>query len=148
MKAEAIVIQRPERQSTAQKAVFGLVTVTLWVVWAFLWLPLVTLGAWAYGIRDALTQLHLMDPITDGGDIHVVLLVAVATAFIFTAWSSYNYVRFVGKQKRRGNSPVGVAETAAKIGAHTDEAMRLQATRRAVVSVADDGFMSLKDARP
>lgn len=146
MKAEAIVIQRPERQSTAQKAMFGLVTVTLWVVWAFLWLPLVTLGAWAYGIRDALTQLHLMDPITDGGDIHVVLFVAFGTALIFTAWSGYNYARFVGKQKRRGNSPVGIAETAAKIGAHTDEAIRLQGTRRAVVSVADDGFMTLKDS--
>jgi biofilm PGA synthesis protein PgaD len=147
MKAEAIVIQRPERQSHAQKAVFGLVTVTLWVVWACLWLPLVTLGAWAYGIRDALTHLHLMDPITDGGDIHIVLLVAVATAVIFTAWSGYNYARFVGKQKRRGNQPVGIAETAAKIGAHTEEAIRLQGTRRAVVSVADDGFMSLKEAQ-
>lgn len=146
MKAEAIVIQRPERQSGAQKAVFGLVTVTLWVAWACLWLPLVTLGAWAYGIRDALTQLHLMDPITDGGDIHIVLFVAIGTALLFTSWSGYNYARFVGKQKRRGNTPVGIAETAAKIGAHTDEAIRLQATRRAVVSVADDGFMTLKDA--
>ncbi|HEY4093523.1 MAG TPA: poly-beta-1,6-N-acetyl-D-glucosamine biosynthesis protein PgaD [Luteibacter sp.] len=147
MKAEAIIIQRPERQSGAQKAMFGLVTVTLWVAWACLWLPLVTLGAWAYGIRDALTQLHLLDPITDGGDIYVVLGVAVVTAIIFTGWSMYNYARFVGKQKRRGNSPVGIAETAAKIGAHIDEAIRLQSTRRAVVSVADDGFMTVKEAR-
>ena len=146
MKAEAIVIQRPERQSGAQKALFGVVTITLWVAWAFLWLPLVTLGAWAYGIRDALTQLHLMDPITDGGDIYVVLTVALVTAVIFTSWSAYNYARFVGKQKRRGNTPVGVAETAAKIGAHADDAIRMQGTRRAVVSVADDGFMTLKDA--
>ncbi|QWT21796.1 poly-beta-1,6-N-acetyl-D-glucosamine biosynthesis protein PgaD [Bacillus sp. NP157] len=147
MKAEAIVIQRPERQSGAQKAAFGLVTVVLWVGWAILWLPLVTLGAWAYGIRDALSQLHLLDPITDGGDIHIVILVALATAISFSAWSGYNYARFVGRQKRRGNSPVGVAETAATIGATTDDAVRMQDTRRAVVSVSDEGFMTLTDAR-
>jgi biofilm PGA synthesis protein PgaD len=147
MKAEAIVIQRPERQSGAQKAAFGLVTVVLWVFWAFLWLPLVTLGAWAYGIRDTLAQLHLLDPITDGGDIKVVLTVALATALTFTAWSGYNYARFVGKQKRRGNSPVGVAETAAKIGASTDDAVRMQDTRRAVVSVSEEGFMTLRESR-
>lgn len=146
MKAEAIVIQRPERQTGAQKALFGAVTVVLWVFWACLWLPLITLGAWAYGIRDALAQLHIFDPITDGGDINIVLIVAFSSAAIFTAWSMYNYARFVGKQKRRGNSPVGVAETAATIGASTEDATRLQATRRAVVSVSDEGFMTLTDA--
>jgi biofilm PGA synthesis protein PgaD len=147
MKAEAIIIQRPEKQSSAQKAVFATVTVFAWLFWAFLWLPLLTLGAWAFGLRDAWLQLHVLDPIGDGGDIDVIIVVAIACALAFTTWSSYNRARFSGKQKRRGNDPVGVAQTAASIGASTGDAMKIQAHRRAVVSVSEGGHMTVKEAR-
>lgn len=146
MKAEAIVIQRPERQSMAQKAVFAAITVAAWLFWVFLWLPLVTLGAWAFGLRNAWLQLHV-NRIGDGGDINVVFTCALACALIFTSWSGYNYRRFAGKQKRRGNQPVGVVETAAAIGASADDGMRMQTHRRSVVSVTQDGFMTVDDAR-
>ncbi|MEX1827634.1 poly-beta-1,6-N-acetyl-D-glucosamine biosynthesis protein PgaD [Luteibacter sp. CQ10] len=146
MKAEAIMIQRPERQSAAQKAVFTTVTVIAWLFWVFLWLPLVTLGAWAFGLRNAWVQLHV-NRLGDGGDISIVFICALVCALVFTSWSGYNYRRFAGKQKRRGNLPVGVAETAAAIGATTDDALRMQGHRRAVVSVAQDGFMTVDDAR-
>ncbi|HXP01857.1 MAG TPA: poly-beta-1,6-N-acetyl-D-glucosamine biosynthesis protein PgaD [Luteibacter sp.] len=147
MKAEAILIQRPERQSSAQKAVFAAVTVFAWLFWAFLWLPLITLGAWAFGLRNAWLQLHVLGPIGDGGDINVILLVAILCAAVFTSWSGYNHARFAGKQKRRGNNPVGVAQTAAAIGASTDDAMKIQAHRRAVVSVSEGGYLTVDDVR-
>ena len=147
MKAETIIIQRPERQSSAQKAAFATITVFAWLFWAFLWLPLLTLGAWAFGLRNAWLQLHVLNPIGDGDDINIILLVAVMCAAIFSSWSGYNHARFAGKQKRRGNKPVDVAETAEAIGATTVDAMKMQGHRRAVVSVAEDGFMTVDDAR-
>lgn len=147
MKAEAILIQRPERQSKAQKAVFAAITVFAWLFWAFLWLPLVTLGAWAFGLRNAYVQLHVLSPISDGGDINVILIVAIVCAVVFTGWSNYNRARFSGKQKRRGNKPVGVVETAAAIGATTEDATRLLHHRRAVISVSEAGFLSVDDVR-
>ncbi|MDF3981507.1 poly-beta-1,6-N-acetyl-D-glucosamine biosynthesis protein PgaD [Luteibacter sp. PPL201] len=147
MKAESIVIQRPERQSAAQKLMFAIVTVAAWVFWVFLWLPLVTLGAWAFGLHDAWLQLHVLDREEDSGNLRIVLGCAMASAAVFAAWSMYNYKRFAGRQKRRGNAPVDVVETARSIGATTDDALRMQSHRRVVVRVADDGFMSLDDAR-
>ncbi|WP_426284882.1 poly-beta-1,6-N-acetyl-D-glucosamine biosynthesis protein PgaD [Luteibacter sp. E-22] len=147
MKAEAILIQRPERQSTAQKAVFTTVTIFAWLFWVFLWLPLLTLGAWAFGVRSAWLQLHVLGPIGDGGDINVILIVAIACAVVFTSWSGYNHARFAGKQKRRGNKPVGVAETASAIGASVDDAMKMQGHRRSVVSVSDGGYMKVDEVR-
>jgi biofilm PGA synthesis protein PgaD len=147
MRAESIVIQRPYRQTLAQRAVFGLVTVVLWVFWVFLWLPLLTLAAWVLGIRDVLVQLHLFAPVGQPGDIHIVLLLAIVTSAVFTGWSMYNYARFVGRQRRRGNHPVDVAETARRIGAATTDAIQLQNSRRAVISVSDEGFMTLADHR-
>ena len=146
MKAETIIIQRPDRQSNAQKAVFATVTVFAWLFWAFLWLPLLTLGAWAFGLRNAWLQLHVLNPIGDGGDINVILLVAVLCAAVFSSWSGYNHARFAGKQKRRGNKPVDVAETAAAIGASTGDALKMQGKRRSVVSVSQEGFMTVDDA--
>jgi biofilm PGA synthesis protein PgaD len=147
MKAEAILIQRPERQSSVQKAAFTFVTIVAWLFWAFLWLPLITLGAWAFGLRNAWVQLHVLEPAREGGDINVVLLVAIACALIFTAWSGYNHARFAGRQKRRGNNPVGVEATARVIGATTDDAIRIQRHRRAVVSVSDEGYMTVDEVR-
>ncbi|HEY4291956.1 poly-beta-1,6-N-acetyl-D-glucosamine biosynthesis protein PgaD [Luteibacter sp.] len=146
MKAETIIIQRPERQSSAQKAAFATITVFAWLFWAFLWLPLLTLGAWAFGLRNAWLQLHVLNPIGNGGDINIILLVAVLCAVVFSSWSGYNHARFAGKQKRRGNKPVDVAETAAAIGAATGDAMKMQGSRRTVVSVAEDGFMTVDEA--
>ena len=147
MKAEAILIERPERQSPAQKAAFTAVTIVAWVFWAFLWLPLVTLGAWAFGLRNAWLQLHVLEPVREGGDINVVLLLAIACALIFSSWSGYNHARFAGRQKRRGNNPVDIAETARVIGATTKDAVTIQAHRRAVVSVTDAGFMTVDEVR-
>jgi biofilm PGA synthesis protein PgaD len=115
--------------------------------WAFLWLPLLTLGAWTFGLRNAWMQLHVLNPIGDGGDIEVILAVAITCALVFTVWSSYNRARFSGKQKRRGNRPVGVAQTAAAIGASTGDAMKIQAHRRSVVSVSEGGYMTVDEAR-
>lgn len=147
MKADAIVIQRPERQSAAQKALFTFVTVVAWVFWAFLWLPLVTLGAWAFGLRNAWLQLYVLEPASEHGDLDIVLIVALICAAIFSSWSAYNHARFAGKQKRQGNQPVGVEQTAAAIGASTEDALRLQAHRRAVVSVSDAGAMTVDEVR-
>ncbi len=147
MKAEAILIQRPDHQSSVQKAMFGIVTIVAWLFWAFLWLPLITLGAWAFGLRNAWLQLHVLEPARKGGDISVVLIAAILCAVIFSAWSGYNHARFAGKQKRLGNSPVGVEATARKIGASTEDAVRIQAHRRAVVSVSDAGYMTVDQVR-
>jgi biofilm PGA synthesis protein PgaD len=147
MKAEAIMIQRPERQSSVQKAMFGVATVVAWLFWAFLWLPLITLGAWAFGLRNAWLQLHVLEPARQGGDINVILLAAILCAVIFSAWSGYNHARFSGKQKRRGNNPVGVEATARVIGASTEDAISIQAHRRAVVSVSDAGYMTVDEVR-
>jgi biofilm PGA synthesis protein PgaD len=147
MKAEAILIQRPERQSSMQKAMFGIVTIVAWLFWAFLWLPLLTLGAWAFGVRTAWLQLYVLEPAHKEGDLNVVLIAAFACAFVFSAWAGYNRARFTGKQKRLGNQPVGVEATARAIGASTDDAMRIQAHRRAVVSVSDAGYMNVDEVR-
>ena len=146
MKAEAIVIQRPERQRPVQRVLFGFITVIAWVIWASLWLPLLTALAWAIGLGDIYVQLDLGHPLQSSGDLDIVLYSALVCVAIFTSWSAYNHLRFSGKQKRRGNSPVSTAETAKAIGASLDTALIMQAQRRSVVQFTEKGFMSVTRA--
>lgn len=144
MKAEAVLIQRPENQSRVQRALFGAITVVAWVVWAFLWMPLFTFAAWVFGVRSAWLQFYVEHRIGDGSDLDTVFLVALLSALTFTAWSAYNLARFAGKQKRRGNMPFGPRDTAARIGASVHDALRLQSHRRGVIDVADNGHITVR----
>ncbi|HEX7816130.1 poly-beta-1,6-N-acetyl-D-glucosamine biosynthesis protein PgaD [Dyella sp.] len=143
MKADAIMIQRPEHQRPLQRVMFGAITVVAWVIWASLWIPLITALAWTVGLGDVYVQLDLGHPLHGGGDLDIVLVDAVACVSLFCSWSGYNHLRFAGKEKRRGNKPVTVEQVARGIGASTITAKTMQGQRRSVVYVSDDGRMSL-----
>jgi len=143
MKAEAIVIQRPERQRPLQRALFGVITVIAWIAWASLWVPLLTALAWAVGLGDIYVQLNLGHPLQSSGDLDIVLYSALVCVTVFLSWSRYNHWRFSGRQKRRGNNPVGLADVAKRIGASLDTAEAMQAQRRSVVHFSDDGYMAV-----
>lgn len=145
MKAEAVLIQRPRKQSRMQRALFGTLAIVAWAFWAYLWLPLLTLAAWMFGVHSVWLQFYVGHRVGGSGDLDTVFLVALLSALSFTAWSAYNLYRFAGKQRRRGNTPFGTRDTAARIGASVEDAMRLQTHRRGVIDVADDGHITVRD---
>jgi len=71
------------------------------------------------------------------------LLIGLLCALAFGSWSMYNHLRFVGKQKRRGNRHIDVIDVAKVMGASIDTATHLQSNRRSVVYFTQDGYMSL-----
>ncbi|HUB88169.1 MAG TPA: poly-beta-1,6-N-acetyl-D-glucosamine biosynthesis protein PgaD [Dyella sp.] len=142
MKAD-FIINRPHRQSPLQRTLFTLITMVAWTLWISLWLPLLTLIAWLLGVEDAFKQLGLMHPLHAANDLSIVLCVAIVCALLMGSWSQYNRVRFAGKQRRRGNRAVELAEMAPVLAASLDTARRLRARQRSVVHFAPDGWMLL-----
>jgi biofilm PGA synthesis protein PgaD len=143
MKAEPIIIDRPERQAPAQRVIFALITMVAWTVWVSLWLPLITLIAWLLGLQDVYIKLGLDHPFRAASDLGLVLRVAIVAALSIGAWALYNRMRFAGKQKRRANRFVELAEMAPVLDASIDTARVLRASRRAVVHFNDRGRMFL-----
>src|ERR1017187_7341901 len=45
------IIDRPSLQTARQRLIYGSVTLGFWVLWIYLWLPIVGLIGWALGIR-------------------------------------------------------------------------------------------------
>ncbi|MDP3334575.1 MAG: poly-beta-1,6-N-acetyl-D-glucosamine biosynthesis protein PgaD, partial [Methylococcaceae bacterium] len=52
-----LIINTPSLQSIKQKYVSALFTFVFWVVWIFLWTPLVTLIGWILGVDLVIFQM-------------------------------------------------------------------------------------------
>jgi biofilm PGA synthesis protein PgaD len=142
MKADPI-IDRPERQQPLQRAFFAFITMLAWTLWISLWLPLITLLAWMLGLQDMYIKLGLNHPFRAANDLGMVVQLAVVAALSLGTWAFYNRMRFAGKQKRRANRFVEMAEMARSLDASLHTTQRLRASRRAVVHFDDAGGLFL-----
>ena len=92
------IICHPERQSGVQHTMFSALTLSVWAVWLYLWLPLITTILWMVGIHWAYIQVFRG---SRGVSLWVILWILIATSVILGSWSSYNHFRFARKAQRR-----------------------------------------------
>jgi biofilm PGA synthesis protein PgaD len=144
MKAE-FIIEKPERQRPLQRATFALITMVAWTLWISLWMPVLTAIAWLLGLQNAYEQLGLMHPLHAVGDLKMVAMVALASSLSIGTWAQYNRIRFSGKQRRRGNRPLDIAEMAPALATSLNTAKQLRTGRRSVIHFTDNGHMYLTD---
>jgi len=83
------------------------ITFAAWLLWIYLFMPLLTLFLWLLGIRFVLMEYFKLSTIE--GLVNVIVLYSVIIAFlwiIFEVWSIYNWWLFAGKDRRRKNEVV------------------------------------------
>lgn len=139
MRAEAVLIDVPERQHPARRALFAIVTLAAWMAWASLWLPLLTLLAWMFGLRVGYIELAVREHGHGGQDLLVLLALAAACSLVMTTWSSYNYLRFAQQKRRHQSITVPWPAMANKLGVHLHTAAWMQDASRMVLEFPDDG---------
>ena len=139
MKAHSAIIHMPQRQPPAQRTFYRVATLLVWIVYAWLWLPLATLVLWVLGVRLAAIELYLAKQRIDA-DLLVwlpVLLLGCATVLI--GWAEYNRRRFAGRDRRLGRHDVSAAEVAQAMGADGTLAAELAGARSVVLVMDGDG---------
>lgn len=134
------IIDRPDLQSMTQKYGFGSLTLLLWVVYLYLWIPFISVMAWLIGAhlfhhhvieRGGLRQLAL--------DLRQYGLVVGVMVAVYLAWAVSNYLRF-RHTRRLGNAPeVTLAMLAGHFNVDEAEVERLQALRICEISHDEDG---------
>lgn len=140
MKAD-FIINRPHRQQPLQRGLFAVVTIVAWTLWISLWLPVITFFAWLFGLGDAYKQLGLMHPLHAANDLSMVITIAAVCVLMMGSWSQYNRFRFAGKQRRRGNRALDIAEMAPVLSASLETAKELRARQRSVIRFGQNGEM-------
>ena len=98
-----LIIDAPKLQTLRQRFAFSFLTFAFWVLWFYLWMPLVTLVAWALGFQIVYEHMVLLQ----GWQglvrlLGIYALVVIGLGSIFIGWALYNNIRFRNK-KRRGN---------------------------------------------
>jgi biofilm PGA synthesis protein PgaD len=137
MKHDARIIDRPWRQPRLHRSFFGLVTAAFWLVYAYLWLPLLTLALWAIGIRNASFELYLREHQVEPFLLVALPLLAIASATLLIAWAEYNRFRFSDKDRRSAHVNIGHDEVAAAFGASMETARGLSDSKVAVLNMND-----------
>jgi len=108
-----LIISRPERQSGQQQALFGALTVMIWALWIYLWLPLITGILWIVGLRWAYIQVFRG---TRGVSLWVIVWILLAVIAAVAYWSSYNNVRYAGRTQRLRSKAVSKTAIGTKFG--------------------------------
>lgn len=86
----------PGRVRTVQ----GIVTLLAWVLYAWLWLPVVTVIAWMLGIRTSFIELQVRSYEADVSTFGVLFTLAVVATVLLIGWAEYNRHRFGGHDRR------------------------------------------------
>jgi biofilm PGA synthesis protein PgaD len=100
------VFDSPELQAGRHRLVYSVMTFVAWIVWAWLWLPLVTLVGWYLGVRTFIREIVIPPTGTMWMSVVAYLLVIALIGIFLIIWSRYNVLRFRGDERRRAAAQV------------------------------------------
>ncbi|MHB8390497.1 MAG: poly-beta-1,6-N-acetyl-D-glucosamine biosynthesis protein PgaD, partial [Acidobacteriaceae bacterium] len=129
-----LIIYYPERQSTARRTLFGALTFTIWLIWFYLWLPLITAILWAVGVRNAYIQVFAG---ARGVGLESVGVVTLISIVLVCYWSNYNRIRYAKSTRRQRAKTVSKAVIGEKFGVSNPATMSLLLKQRRLILYFD-----------
>jgi len=104
---QPLIINSPSLQSLSERYLSALFTFLFWIIWIFLWTPLVTLIGWLLGLDLVYLEMIELEGykavITDFG---LFLICVAVIGFILGIWALYNFMRFKDIDRRAAIEPV------------------------------------------
>ena len=142
------IINVPERQGRAQHTFSRMFTALAWLGYLYLWLPLLTLVAWALGMHRAYELMYQDQHGVEPFLLLALPLIAIGCAVVLLGWAEYNRARFGGPERRRSMPPIGDVEVAAGLGADASTAGTLRENRIVVLSLDAEARPTAARASP
>jgi biofilm PGA synthesis protein PgaD len=106
-----LIIENPELQTPRQRYTFAVVTFIFWIVWFYLWIPIVSLIAWLFGaerVYQAMVVHSGFQPLLQLLGLYSIIILVMG--LLLGGWAWYNQVRVRGRDKRRNSAVVTAAE--------------------------------------
>lgn len=138
--SNVVYIDAPEALTRRQRTVFAVITALMWAAYGYLWLPLLSLFLWGFGIElayDAMISAGGASALRAALMWYALMLVAVIVTVAI--WSQVNKWRFTNRNRRAAHPKVGDAAMAAYFGVTTADLERLRATQRIELDIDRDG---------
>lgn len=122
MRAERPIIARPEKQSPEQRITSMTLGGIAWAIWLILWMPVFTTLLWVFGTR--VTYIYIIRA-PDETSLLLIFFIMFVCNMIVSSWTSYNYIRFARKKRRRGRDPVSHEQVGKAFGITDPETLSL-----------------------
>jgi biofilm PGA synthesis protein PgaD len=143
MSYHPMIIDRPDLQSKAERYGWGSITLAFWVLYVYLWLPLLTIAAWWVGVKlfhYHMIELHGYSGLIEKLGIYSVIIFVISTILI--GWAEINRMRFKNKLRRMDNSEVTIDQIAAKYNLPAHKLAELRQKKSMTVYFSDHGAIS------
>lgn len=134
------IIDTPKLQTLQLKYTSTLLTLAFWVLWFYLWVPLITLAGWWFQIRFFQQEMIMVD----GFDAFLeVLPTFIGVTFALTGtlgfWALYNYKRFKGIDRRKPLPPVVKDDLIELLPITENDLNTIQSNKISTVRISEKG---------
>lgn len=108
-----------------------------WLVYAYFWIPVITLFAWALAAWVFDKRFLETAPLEDPFVMLTLPLIAFACGVLLVGWAEYNRRRFAHYDRRRRRPDASADEVALWLGASPEMAKALRNARISIVHLND-----------
>ena len=140
MKHPPLIIDTPSLQSLRQRYAYAFLTLIFWVLWFYLWIPVISLVAWLLGIKVFYREMIVLEGLQGLVDLlgWYGLTIAVI-AVCYTGWALYNQFRFRGRNRRHEQPEVEPLEVANSFDIEPALILPLQEAKRILIAHDEQG---------
>jgi biofilm PGA synthesis protein PgaD len=132
-------ITHPREPAPARvRTVQSVVTLLAWLVYAWLWLPVVTVIAWMLGVRTSFVELYVRNYEFDQDTFGILFTLAVVATVILIGWAEYNRHKFGGHDRRAPASNATSEDIARSLRASPEVSGQLATAKSITLAMADD----------
>jgi biofilm PGA synthesis protein PgaD len=131
------IIERNDLESTGKRRVGQIVSLIAWMVWIYLFTPIIALIGWFFDV-ELFQRYNLDDPIGTLEAVQVYVLVIFIAGVVFIGWASYNWLRFHNRERRHAPPPVSSRDLARRFGISPAEAEDIEHYRTVTVAFNED----------
>lgn len=135
-----LIINSPSLQSLKQKYISAALTFIFWILWFYLWIPVITLLGWWAG-----ADMFYLQMIELGGvellfqDLEFILKCIALLGGSLAVWAAYNYYRFRNLERRTPLPNVSKEALAQHFGIDPKSLTDLQNAKYINVQFDDNG---------
>lgn len=137
---QQIFIHAPGLRQPHRRAGDQVLTFIMWVIYAYLWLPLISLIAWFIGIDLFYQEMVInggFDAFVELSGWYLAIIVLILLAVI--SWSASNYFRFHDRQRRKPRPAVTDSELQSWFGVGAEQHAKMRDAANMVLSFDENG---------
>lgn len=141
------IIERPDLQSRIQRSLFAAIAAAGWLIWLYLFAPLLSVLGWVFGIQRFQTYVLFNEAHSLSTLLVYGLIIAIA-GLALIAWALYNYIRFRGADRRTAPSPVNDVQLAAGFRIAIEQVHAVQKAQVSVLTHDEKGqIVAVREAQ-